>query len=175
MGLPRLSIVAGTVALALALAAAPAVAQDEEIAPPGNSGVDQYRETLPAPGGGRPTDSGRDRSPEQALGKRNAQKLKRFGEDGEEAAEVAAATAPVAATGTGDGGAARPGGAGDGADRRAGGAAEEPTSSVLAEIAGQAIGADAEGGVGWLLPLVVGLAVIGGIIFAAGRRRAQRD
>lgn len=172
--MPRLSIVAATVALVLG-AAAPAAAQDEEIAPPGNSGVDQYRETLPAPGGNRPTGAGRDRSPEQVLGKRNVQKLERFNEDGEAVAEAVAETAPVAVTGTGDGGAARPGGAGDGADRRAGGAAEEPTSSVLAEIAGQVTGADAEGGVGWLLPLVVGLAVIGGIIFAAGRRRAQRD
>jgi hypothetical protein len=147
---------APTLASALILslgAAAPAAAQ-EEVAPPGNSAITQYKETLPAPGGGRPTDSTRERSPDKVLGSENAERLEQFGPAGEAAAEVAAETAPPKA-------------------RPEPEPEQQKGGSPLEEIAGQATGAEASGGIGLLLPLLILLAIAAAAGYALSRRRAR--
>jgi hypothetical protein len=86
-------------ATVLATLAVPAIAvAEEEVIPPGNSAVNQYTEALPTPGGHRNTEKQtgkKHRSPGQALGQRNADRLESKGSDGRAAAAAAAATAPT--------------------------------------------------------------------------------
>lgn len=175
-------------ALLLALAMpTPAVAMAQEAIPPGNSGVNQYRETLPAPDGGRPTVDTRPRSPSRVLGERDAKRLESYGADGRAAAELAAATAPIVAvveerTGNGSRGSAaevieevRPG--------LPGGSPASPdapvqaeltsASSPLGEVLGQATGVSSSGGIGVWLPLVLLLATGVAAGYALARRRAR--
>ena len=86
--------------LASLVLAAPAVAQDEVYAPPGNSGVEEYLEVVPGAGGDQPAGGGNGGSaaaptPAAALGADNAQKLEALGPDGEAAAAAAAAGSPT--------------------------------------------------------------------------------
>jgi hypothetical protein len=88
-----------TVLASLTLAA-PAVAQDEVYAPPGNSGIEEYLEVVPGAGGDQPAgaDNGGTAAaptPAAALGADNAQKLEALGPDGEAAAAAAAAGSPT--------------------------------------------------------------------------------
>jgi hypothetical protein len=87
------------VATSLASLAFCSAAPAEELIPPGNSAVNQYTESIPTPGGHRDTEDRpkkESRSPDRALGSRNAQRLEAQGPDGRAAAEAAAATAPSA-------------------------------------------------------------------------------
>lgn len=162
----------------LALAIPSAAVAEDAIAPPGNSAVDQYRETLPAPGGGRLTDSGRKRSAPRVIGKQKTKKLERYGEDGAAVVDLVAETAPgaVAVTVAGEAkqAAGEAKGAAEGVRGLAGEIENESTSSALAEIAGQATGADGSGGIGWLLPLIVVLTAVGAVAYGLGRRGARR-
>lgn len=179
MNRARLAIVTAL----LSLAAIPAAASAEEIAPPGNSGVDQYKETLPAPGGSRPTDV--ERSVKKKIGAKGSKKLKSYGDDGEAVVELVEETAPGGETVVAVEVETRPnsgrkdGASGSKKKARGGGGgsrfvvADEPTSSALAEIAGQATGASASGGIGWLLPLIIALTVAGAAGYVVGRRRVQ--
>src|ERR1044072_952128 len=66
--------------------------------PPGNPAVTRYTESVPAPGGHKDPDKGnrkRQRSPEEALGARNARQLEAQGPDGRAAAAAAAETPPT--------------------------------------------------------------------------------
>lgn len=179
-----LRLTAATALLALlALALAPVAGAEAEeetpaVAPPGNSAVDQYRETLPAPGGNRLTGKGRERSPERVIGAQNTKKLEQYGEDGEAVVDLVAETAPGGVTAVVVEG-ARSGRGKQGGSKASGpgsvaGIDNEPTSSALAEVAGQATGVDGSGGIGWLLPLVVVLALVGAVAYALGRRGAPR-
>ena len=95
--------------LALALPAA-AVAQD---VPPGNSGIDQYQESVPGVGGNQPTEGGSGSGPgtaatggstapsgESRISPSTVRKLDKQGPDGKATAAAAAATAPAPSPGT---------------------------------------------------------------------------
>lgn len=99
-------------AATIAILAIPAAAQAEYLIPPGNSAATQYTEAVPTAGGPKASNNskhGGSKSPKQVLGKGNAKKLDAQGPEGRAAAEVAAATAPVAISGGGEGGPTSPG------------------------------------------------------------------
>ncbi len=97
----------GLLAATIAIFALPTAAQAEYLIPPGNSAATQYTEAVPTAGGPKatnPSKHGGNKSPKQVLGNHNAKKLDAQGPEGQAAAEVAAATAPVAISGGGEGG-----------------------------------------------------------------------
>lgn len=96
----------GLLAATIAIVALPTAAQAEYLIPPGNSAATQYTEAVPTAGGPKatnPSKHGGSKSPKQVLGNHNAKKLDAQGPEGRAAAEVAAATAPVAISGGGQG------------------------------------------------------------------------
>jgi hypothetical protein len=96
----------GLLAATIAIFAIPSAAQAEYLVPPGNSAATQYTEAVPTAGGPKatnPSKHGGSKSPQQVLGNGNAKKLDAQGPEGHAAAEVAAATAPVAVSGGGEG------------------------------------------------------------------------
>lgn len=139
----------------------PSAALAQPVVPPGNSAINQYKETLPGPGGDQPTDSGGNRSPAQALGAENATRLERLGPVGRAAAALAAKTAP----------------AGGGSRKKSGAAtaAQPGGSSGLSEVLGQATGSSSSGEMGLLLPLVIVAAILGAVVYAIARRRDARS
>ena len=137
-------------AMAIAVASFPPVTVAQPVVPPGNSAVNQYTETYPSAGGGAvATDKG-TRSPAEALGARNAQRLEAMGSEGRAAAALAAATAPIRRTAGG------PSGSGDDGAK----AGEPAGSSGLSEVIGQATGSSSSGEMGLLLPLVIVVAIV---------------
>lgn len=148
--------------------AAPAVAQDEVIAPPGNSGVKEYLEVVPGAGGDKPANGGKGGgtsapTPAQALGTDNAKALEAKGADGKAAAAIAAAGSPT--------------------DRKT--ARQREKSEVLGEAAtgtsiaaqssgdratsvARALGGDG-GGMGVLFPIVLGLTLSLALALGIGR------
>ena len=89
-----------TAVLAALVVAAPAAAQDEVIAPPGNSGVEEYLEVVPGAGGDKPASGDKSGNasaptPAEALGADNAKALEGMGADGKAAAAAAAAGSPT--------------------------------------------------------------------------------
>ncbi len=150
--------------------------------------MNQYTETVPTAGGGQDTDGQgkKRRSPAEVLGAGNAKRLEAHGPQGRAAAEVAAATAPVAdsprATPTGD--------TQDGAQQKHGGTADVPGaeipsspaisslssdssgSSGLGEVVAQATGSSSSGEMGLFLPLVI-LAALAWSLSYFWRRRRQ--
>jgi hypothetical protein len=89
----------------LALAGpSPALAQSTQTnAPPGNSAIDEYLESVPSAGGNTPTAAiVHDRS--QTLGGRAGRSLRASGADGRRLAQIVAATAPRKAIEAGNGG-----------------------------------------------------------------------
>lgn len=149
-------------ALGLAL---PSAAAAQRIIPPGNSGVNQYTEPFPTPGGSAITTEGDRHSPAEALGARNARRLERLGPDGRAAAGLIAATAPVR-EGAGDRaeGGPRSGPESAGTDEPGG-------SSALSEVVGQATGLSSLSEMGLLLPLVIVGAVVGSLAYLWRRQR----
>ena len=134
--------------------------------PPGNSAADQYTEGIPGPSGNLPTGTpGGKTNPAQALGARNAQRLKHFGSAGRAAAEIAAATAPARQYGAGSGTAgSAASGKGDSA------ASGSAGSSGFAEVLKRAVGVD-QSGSSIFLPLVLGASLLVAIAILLGRRR----
>lgn len=162
----------------------PGTALAEYYVPPGNSAANQYTESLPGAGG----ESGGKRgdtiqSPEQSLGKRNAQRLEAQGPAGRAAAQLAAETAPpqslvlaAAAQGNsnGSGGDSRqqgPGkpsqgnGAGSTSPAAASSAGQPSGSSGLGEVLAQATGSSDDGNLGLWLPIVILATVAGSIAY----------
>jgi hypothetical protein len=146
------------VALTMALAS-PALAQSPNTnAPPGNSAIDEYLETVPGAGGdshpgppegdgGGATDAAR-------------QKLARMGSDGRALARLVAATAPA------------------GTDRAhradaAGGSATVNAGSPVGAALAAAVGRDDGGGLGLLLPAILLGSVAGVIVLVVLRRRPR--
>jgi hypothetical protein len=182
----------GLSVLAVAMALVPpAVAAAEAAVPPGNPAAVQYTEAYPTSHGSSNAQHKHKRSPEQALGGPNAERLEAQGKAGQEAARVAAETAPetVAGQETGNGGkgsGAGPKGHGkngsgeehSGGHRAAAapaGGGDSGGGSGLGDVAGQATGLGSSDGTGLLLPLVL----LGGIAWAAfyvtrRRRRAAQ-
>lgn len=101
------------VALTLFALALPAAA-GAQVVPPGNSGVDQYKESIPGVGGDRPTGpnasgtgngSGTGAVPGESLvSPATVQSLEKLGPDGKGTAGAAAATAPRPSQGSGSSG-----------------------------------------------------------------------
>ncbi len=155
--------------LAVLVLAAPAMAQDEVIAPPGNSGVEEYLEVVPGAGGDKPANGAKGGntaapSPAAALGSGNAKALEAKGSDGKAAAAAAAAGSPTdrktarqrekadllgdAATGTS--------------------IAASPNSGDRATSVARALGGDG-GGMGVLFPILLGLTLSLALALGIGR------
>jgi opacity protein-like surface antigen len=167
-----LTLIAGAL-LALALAA-PAAAQDKTVAPPGNSGVDEYLEVVPGAGGDTPASGGtsgtsQSQTPRSALGAKTATELSRLGADGRKAAELAAAGAPT------DRKTAR-----KRAKGRVLGEQAEQGKPITAAGGGGRVGTIATalsgegGGMGLLFPLLLGGTLVLALALVIGRRIARR-
>ena len=177
------SLKAALPALAAALVLAlPNAALAGSVVPPDNPAAIQYTEAFPSSHG--PTDAEHSKghkSPDQTLGGRNAKRLEGEGEDGREAARVAAETAPktIAAEAT-DGDSESAADGGSGASQKGGEAEGEAPPNVsaageggsgLGEVAGQATGLDTSEGTGLLLPLVVLAILAWGSAYVLRRRK----
>ena len=132
------------------------------------SGVGQYTETLPGPGGNETTGGIRGKesgsgakTPAEALGRANAERLEALGAAGQEAARLAAAGAPKSSQGRG------------GAAGRSG--SSDSGSSAIGQVLGQLTGSsDSSGGMGLLLPLLIVAAILAAAAYGIGRRRAPQ-
>jgi hypothetical protein len=181
------------VAAALLLAL-PATAAAEYLVPPGNSAVNQYTETYPSAGGQQQAGKGRHaaKHPAQVLGDGNAQKLDQQGADGRAAAELAAETAPGAASrgnngggkgsgqgepsgGSGSGGGPSSGAGSEGESERgaASGAGKDAGdgSSGLGSVISQATGSSSSGELGLLLPLAILAAIAWSVAYLLRQRK----
>jgi hypothetical protein len=146
-------------AAALGVMALPSLAMAQ-----GNSGVDEYEEVLPSPGGGSDSDSdsgesGADES-SGPLTSEQVAALEEEGADGEAAAAVAQA---------------------NGADRdpESGGDPASPTSTAPADDSGVAevvgdLASGSDDGMGIMLPIVLVVAALAAIAFFAARRSRGR-
>ena len=162
-----------SVALCVGLLAscAPAALAQGTNAPPGNSGIDQYLETVPEAGGNRPR---RDGDGASRLPARTVQRLKKAGADGKAVAELVASTgtarsgcqaSPSERSGTKSGAKRDPG--------ASGGSSSPPSSSVPGTIAAPTVSGSGSGGLGIVLPLLLALSAFGAVFFAL-RRRDER-
>lgn len=142
----------------------PPAAGAQQVVPPGNSAANQYTETYPTAGGNATTQDGKQRSPQEVLGAKNARRLEAEGPEGRAAAALAAETAPVRG-GVHRGGAPGAGGDGGKAGAQGGSAAEPGGSSGLSEVLGQATGSSSSGQMGLLLPIVVLLTIAGSVAY----------
>jgi hypothetical protein len=185
----RAFVLAGSLALVLALAPA-ASAHRRTLAPPGNSGVSQYVETVPTSGGGRPTNTvhpsgspGSSSGQGTAVSPQTARALTRSGPAGAAAVALAQATAPPGVHGRGSGpngsararrghghhssSAAAPAGGGGGS----GGGGASPLGSVVKALTNS--GSGGGGGLGPALPAILiacGLAAVGALLVRLRRR-----
>jgi hypothetical protein len=143
------------VALTVLATAPAAFAQDERTnAPPGNSAIDEYLETVPnATGNGRPRSADAER--EAVLTPAQRAELERLGPDGKVLADAVDATSTV------------------GPKERE--RASEPLTaqgrSPLGEVLDAATGDDGGGGMGAVLPAILLAALLGAIAMAIARRR----
>jgi hypothetical protein len=147
---------------ALLLGAAPSgSAVARQVAPPGNSGVDQYLETIPDGGGGRPTNTLVGGAGKSVLAPSAVGELRASGAGGQALAKFAAATAPPRA---GDHRAATtPPGARD--------HGSTPGQSPLSASVGALTDSGASS-VGLFLPLALALSLLGAIAYAVWNRRS---
>jgi hypothetical protein len=148
----------------------PSAAEAGSLVPPGNSGVNQYQETLPGPGG-QELPPGASPSPAKILGPAKAHRLEQLGSAGSAAAALAAATAPQPNAITG------PLDRGTTAHRDEGRAAssEQPSGSTgWHEVLDQVTGSTSSGKTGLLLPLTLIASLLGAVVYAARRRHADR-
>lgn len=164
-GLLCLSILALATLGSLVLAGG-ATAQ-QTVAPPGNSGVDQYFETLPAAGGNVGVHPPAPVSPPSGAGGGAASAgLARLGRDGRAAAALAAATRPARAAG---------GGPAVGSTPVAGaGFAPAPQAATASSPVIGLLGGSDGGGLGPLLPIALIGALVAAVALALGRRRRAR-
>jgi hypothetical protein len=133
-----------------------------KIVPPGNSGADQYAETLPGPGGNQSTNPGGGaggRSP--GTGASTQRSPGQLGPAGGRAAGVVPPTGPpsppTGAFGNPAGGANLAGGAAASADNPSG-------SSGFVEVLKQAGGSGDSGGMGIALPLILAGSLLAAIV-----------
>ena len=182
-----LSIAIG-LALLIVLAASPAaLARLKTIAPPGNSGVNQYVEVVPTAGGGRPSNTVHPTAPvggqsggggsggssgsgaggtgagangsgsSSVLSPSVGRRFARHGRAGAQAAALAQATAPSGVAGSGSITSAKPAG---------------PTgSSPLVTLVHAATGSVGSNGLGSSLPILLLVVAVGGSAFGMRRRR----
>jgi hypothetical protein len=149
------------VALLLITLPSAATAQTPQTnAPPGNSAIDEYLETVPgATGNQRPrTPSGK--ASDATLTPVQRARLERLGPDGKALADAVEATAPAPAAGTNS---RKPATAPDTSQGR----------SPLSEVFDAATGEDGGGGgMGIVLPAILLLTLLGVIALAVARRRS---
>lgn len=146
--------------LALALPATTVAQAPATNAPPGNSAIDEYLETVPGASG-----ANRPRAPSQTGGgsvltPTQRAELERHGPDGRALADAVDATAPA-------GPAARAPAADEVETAEAEG--RSPGSGVLDAVAGE----DGDGGMGFILPALLVAALLGTITVTLLRRRAS--
>jgi len=142
-----------TALVALTLLVAPCTATAQTNAPPGNSAIDEYLETVPGATGNRTP--GKPGTGETALTPAERARLERLGPDGKALADAVDATSTV----------------GPKADKSSPAPASEgrsPLSSVLDAAAGR----DGGGGMGALLPAILLATLLGVIALAVMRRRS---
>ncbi|MEA2266092.1 MAG: hypothetical protein QOE27_1675 [Solirubrobacteraceae bacterium] len=161
----------------LATASVAGAAARQTLAPPGNSGVDQYFETVPGAGGNvgvrplpasAPTSAAGSGAPGRAASGQ-ARALARFGADGRAAAAVAAATRPA---GPGRPGSGSGSGPGSGPGPRGFAPPPKPTGAASALLT--VLGGSDQGGLGIAFPLVLAGALAGAVLVLALRRRSPR-
>jgi hypothetical protein len=141
-------------------------------APPGNSGVDQYFESVPGAGGNRPsaTQGGPAGRPLSPAAKR---RLERLGADGRAAAAAAQATAPPAASGAKNGRkGSRSNDNGSGGHQQVLGTRSEGRTAPVAAV--KALTGSGNGGMGIFLPLVLMASLVLAGAYLIARRRAPR-
>ena len=136
----------------------------ETNAPPGNSGVDEYLESLPGATGNRPAQSVQSKPGKRgSLSEDDRTRLSRLGRDGRAAASLAAASGPngLAASNGQRGGSSRERVAGlDGKRRQR---ASSEGDGPLNALANAALG-KTSGGMGIVLPLILLLALVGSVV-----------
>jgi hypothetical protein len=144
----------GLLVVALALPSAGHAQQTN--APPGNSAIDEYLETVPGATGAK-----RPRPPREAGGgvltPAQRTQLERQGADGKALADAIDATAPAGAPAPANG-----------ENRAADTEARSPASGVLDAVSGN----DGDGGMGFVLPVILVAALVGAIALTLLRRRA---
>lgn len=144
------------VTCAVVLGAPGAALGQTTLAPPGNSGVDQYFETVPGAAGNRPAQP-QANSGGAPAGSSTLAQLSKLGADGRKAAQLAAGTAPVAHPNPP---AATPAGHATG------------SSPAVAGVGAVATGGG--GGLGILLPLLLAAALLGVLAAVVVRRRRSK-
>ena len=131
--------------------------------PPGNSQVSQYIETGTVPGSCGNQSINPSRSPSgQPFSSSTSHELQNLGPAGAATAQLAAATAPPGGSGGG-----KSSGGGSGKSSAGGG----PSSSIPAQV-GSVLGTgDSSGGMGFVLPLIIGVTILAGVAYLLHRRR----
>jgi hypothetical protein len=174
----------GSLGATIAIFALPAAAPAAYYVPPENSAATQYTESFPTAGGDKESGKGgkqAHRSPDQVLGKHNAEQLEAQGPQGEAAAEVAAETAPLTSSAptSGSTGAAPQHQAQQGkhsTGRPGGHQTATPTgagSSGFGQVVGQAVGASSADGIDALLPLAIVGTIAWALTYLFFKRRRQ--
>jgi hypothetical protein len=175
------------VSLAVALLGLSVVAADAAVVPPGNSAATQYSETLPGAGGEETSQKGGSGDKNEAapgapaVSPETAAELKELGAEGEAILDLTNSAAPPRHAdkqgsakkgekgGSEKDGALPPAGGGPGA----GGSGTNVTgSSGVGEVLGGAAGTSS-GGLGFLQPLIIGLALVCAVAYALRRRRGD--
>jgi hypothetical protein len=152
------------VGLLTGLFPAAVLAQDFN-APPGNSGVDQYLETVPKAGGNSP---GSDRK-SSGLPARTLKSLRSAGSDGQAVANLVASSGTTRAKQPST---KRSNGEKQQSNKRRS-EATTGSSKIPGTIAAPTLGGSGSGGMGLLLPVLLGLSTVGALLFALRRRRSQ--
>ena len=146
------------VALALALPATAVAKPPPTNAPPGNSAIDQYLETVPGPSGNtRPRPPGQGGN-SGALTPAQRARLERLGPDGQALASAVDQTSPKASGKKGDKKKTVSVPQGDG---------QSPADKVLATVGGS----DGGDGMGIVLPAILIATLLAAIVFVLLRRR----
>lgn len=171
----------GTLAVAISMLAAPGGAGAAPVVPPENSAATQYTEAFPTAGGPKDTGHtegrGKERSPDEVLGRSRTGRLEAQGAQGRAVAEVVAETAPASLSqqsvdgkpkrSNDQGQVGKPADGSDLAARTAG----DSGSSGLGEVAAQATGSSSSGQMGLLLPLLIAAAVLWAAIYWSRQRK----
>ncbi len=151
-----------TAILALLVAlfvACPAAAQQTN-APPGNSAVDEYLETVPsATGSSRPRTPGSGGTSNGGLTAAQRTQLERRGPDGKALADAIDATSPDRSTGAGS-------------TSSTGSVSSAEGRSPISEVFDVAAGRDGGAGMGVLLPAILLASLLGFVALVVMRRRS---
>jgi hypothetical protein len=144
----------------LAALAFPASSMAAQVAPPGNSGVSEYRESIPSAGGNTPTSGGKHGNHGGAPLSRHAQRaLRAQGPSGLAAARLAAATAPAGSP---------PADAKASQGHSTAGSSSGGSGPI--NVLKHAAGGSDDGGMGPALPLLLGGSAAGALLFTLRRR-----